>query len=84
LLTAACLDFNACIEDINYSADRIIDKKTIQTLSSCTFIEQKLNIIISGKIGSGKTYLACAFRNGAYRQGYSTCCSPCINRQFEN
>jgi DNA replication protein DnaC len=71
LLTAACLDLNACIEDIKYSADRTIDKKMIQTLSSCTFIEQKLNIIISGKTGSGKTYLACAFGNGACRQGYS-------------
>ena len=71
LLTAACLDLNACIEDINYSADRTIDKKMIKTLSSCTFIEQKLNIIISGKTGSGKTYLACAFGNGACRQGYS-------------
>lgn len=71
LLTAASLGLNACVEDINYSADRTIDKKTIQTLSSCSFIEQKLNILISGKTGSGKTYLACAFGNGACRHGYS-------------
>lgn len=71
LLTAASLGLNACIEDINYSADRTIDKKTIQTLSTCSFIEQKLNIVISGKTGSGKTYLACAFGNGACRHGYT-------------
>jgi DNA replication protein DnaC len=71
LLTAAALGLNACIEDINYSADRTIDKKMIQTLSSCSFIEQKLNILISGKTGSGKTYLACAFGNRACRHGYS-------------
>ncbi|MGI6084112.1 MAG: ATP-binding protein [Acetivibrionales bacterium] len=28
---------------------------------TCSFIEQKLNIVISDKTGSGKTYIACAF-----------------------
>lgn len=71
LLNNASLGLNACIEDIDYSVDRTIDKKTIQKLSSCSFIEQKLNIIISGKTGCGKTYIACAFGNAACRQGYT-------------
>ena len=71
LLHSASLSLNACIEDIDYVADRTIDKKTIQTLSTCAFIEQKLNIVISGKTGSGKTYLACAFGNNACRHGYT-------------
>lgn len=70
LLRAAFLGIDACIEDIHYSADRTIDKKTVQVLSTCAFIEQKLNIIISGKTGTGKSYLACAFGNKACRQGY--------------
>jgi DNA replication protein DnaC len=70
LLNNASLGIDACIEDINYTPDRTIDKKTIQTLSSCSFIEQKLNIVISGKTGSGKTYIACAFGNTACRKGY--------------
>src|SRR5690554_5980625 len=70
-LHSASLGLNACLEDIDYAADRTIDKKTIQTLSTCTYIEQKLNIVISGKTGSGKSYLACAFGNNACRQGYS-------------
>jgi len=71
LLNNASLGLTACIEDIDYSVDRTIDKKTIQKLSSCTFIEQKLNIVISGKTGCGKTYIACAFGNNACRHGYT-------------
>jgi len=71
LLNNASLGLNACIEDIDYSVDRTIDKKTIHKLSSCAFIEQKLNIVISGKTGSGKSYIACAFGNAACRRGYT-------------
>ncbi|MEA3454243.1 MAG: IS21-like element helper ATPase IstB [Candidatus Caldatribacteriota bacterium] len=71
LLYKASLVINACIEDIDYTQDRKIDKKTIRTLSSCTFIEQKLNIIISGKTGCGKSFLACALGNNACRYGYT-------------
>ena len=71
LIRSAALGLNACMEDIDYSSDRPIDKKMMQKLSTCSFIEQKLNIVISGKTGSGKTYMACALGNAACRQGYS-------------
>jgi DNA replication protein DnaC len=71
LLNSASLGLNACIEDIDYLADRTIDKKIIQTLSTCSFIEQQLNIVISGKTGSGKSFIACALGNSACRHGYT-------------
>lgn len=71
LLRSAALSINACIEDIDYCADRSIEKKSIQALAGCSFLEQKLNVVISGKTGSGKTYIACALGNAACRQGYS-------------
>lgn len=71
-LHKAALGLNACLEDVDYSTNRTLDKNTIRTLSTCVYIEQKLNIVISGKTGSGKTYLACAFGNQACRQGYIT------------
>ena len=71
LLLGASLTINACIEDIDYTADRKIDKKTIQMLSTCSFIVQKLNIIVSGRTGCGKSFLSCAFGNNACRHGYT-------------
>lgn len=70
LLKNATLGVDACIEDIKYQPDRTIDKKVVQTLSTCTYIEQKLNIVVSGRTGSGKTYIICAFGNSACRHGY--------------
>jgi len=72
LVYNATLGLNACIEDIDYSIERTLDKKTIRQLASCMFIEQKLNIVVSGKTGSGKSYVACAFGNAACRNGYAT------------
>lgn len=40
-------------------------------LSTCSYIVQKLNLIISGRTGCGKTFIACAFGNNACRNGYT-------------
>lgn len=71
LLRNANLGINACIEDIEYSSNRAIDKQSIVELASCSFIEKSLNIIATGKTGSGKTYLICAFGSNACRKGYT-------------
>ena len=76
LLNSAALGINAFVEDIDYSIERSIDKKLIQKLATCAFIEQKLNIVVSGKTGSGKTYLICAVGNVACRHNYATYIAP--------
>jgi len=59
LLAAARLGIpDACLEDIYYFDERTIDKKLISVLSTCAYIEQRLNVVLSGKTGSGKTFLA--------------------------
>ena len=70
LTSYAVLSVDACIEDIRYHPDRVIDKKTVATLATCTYIEKKLNVVVSGKTGSGKSYIICALGNAACRKLY--------------
>lgn len=61
----------ASIEDIEYHADRKLDKAQILRLSGCTYIVEKRNIPIMGASGNGKSYLACAFGMAACRNYYT-------------
>ena len=61
---------NACIEDIDYSPRRELEKATIRQLASCRWIEEHQTVVISGATGTGKTYLACALAQQACRKGY--------------
>jgi DNA replication protein DnaC len=58
----------ACVEDIEYHADRQLDQAQILRLSTCNYIQEKHNIIIMGASGAGKTYIGCAL-------GISACCN---------
>jgi len=70
-VSRAGLGIRASLEDIDYSKERNISRKDVATLGSCLFIQQRLNVIISGKTGSGKSYLACAIGDAACRHNYS-------------
>ena len=71
LIMDANFAIDACIEDIRYNPERTIDKKTVNTLATCIYIEKKLNVAVSGKTGSGKSYIICALGNSACRHLYS-------------
>jgi len=61
----------ACIEDIEYRADRKLNREQIIQLSSCGYIAEKHNVIILGATGAGKTYLSCALGMAACRRFFS-------------
>jgi DNA replication protein DnaC len=63
---------SACIEDIDFRADRGLSREQIMALSRNDWIKQSQNVIITGATGVGKTYLACALGNSACRGGLST------------
>ena len=61
----------ACLEDIEYHADRQLDKALITRLGTCNYLREYRNILILGATGSGKTYLANAFGMTASRSFYT-------------
>jgi DNA replication protein DnaC len=60
----------ACVEDIDYPPERKLDKKTIRELATCQWVEAHHNVLITGKTGVGKSYVACALAQQACRRGY--------------
>lgn len=62
----------ACVEDIECSPARGIDKATVRQLGTCGWVAEHHNIIITGATGVGKSYVACAFAQQACRRGFGT------------
>ncbi|TQM21776.1 MULTISPECIES: IS21-like element helper ATPase IstB [Chryseobacterium] len=70
LIITAKFRYRAFIEEITASSSRNIDKNTIGRLSSCDFISQKQNILITGSTGVGKSFIATAIGYKACTMGY--------------
>lgn len=69
-LRAANLRLSACLEDLEYKPARGLDKAVIASLATSVWLQRARNVIIEGKTGVGKTFLACALAQQACRNGY--------------
>lgn len=58
----------ADFDETIYEPDRLLDTRSIETLSTCHFIEEKRNLLITGTTGSGKTYFSNALALSALRK----------------
>ena len=70
-LRRAGLRHTAVLEDLDYRNSRGLDKGLIQSLASCQWVKEHLNVLITGPTGVGKTWLACALAHKACREGYT-------------
>jgi len=67
----AKLPQNAAIEDVDQRTARGIDRGLWPRLVDLQWIEQRLNVLISGPTGVGKSYIACALAQAACRHDLS-------------
>ncbi len=71
-LSGAKLREPACVEDINYRHPRNLDRSVMQRLSTCHWIAEHENVVLTGTTGLGKTWLACALAQKACREGFTS------------
>ena len=70
LLSRAHLKYPSAVLDQSMSdPDRKIDMKLVSSLSGCRWIEEKKNLIITGKTGTGKSYCSNALAICAIQKG---------------
>ncbi len=65
LIKNARFRYPATIRDVDYSANRQLDKNMFERLALLDFVRNHENAIITGAIGTGKSYLAQALGNQA-------------------
>ena len=58
------------IEEFDFSFQPSIDKKQINDLSTCQYINERKNFVLMGNPGTGKTHLAIALGVKALLKGY--------------
>ena len=70
-LAKARLRHTAAVEDVDLRTPRGLDRSLFLALCSCQWVTQHLNVLITGKTGTGKSYLACALAQKACREGFT-------------
>ncbi len=69
-LKKAKLRQQACMEDIDYQHPRKLDRSLMKTLFSGRWIRDRLNVLITGPTGVGKSFLVCALGHRACLLGF--------------
>ena len=70
-LRRAKLKHDACTEDIDFRHRRGLDKRLVLSLADGRWVRERLNVLICGPTGVGKSWIACALAQSACRNGHS-------------
>jgi DNA replication protein DnaC len=62
---------SASLEDVDFKHPRGLNRQQVLSLGTCSWIQDRHNVLITGPTGSGKTYLACALVERACRRGFT-------------
>jgi len=62
----------AAIEDLDWQSPRRLDQRLMAQLATLQWCRERLNLIITGPTGIGKSWIACALGNKACREGLRT------------
>ncbi len=71
LIKAAKFRFNVHIEDVKCSVKRNFTHDQLEQLADCSFVREGETLILTGKTGCGKSFLACALGRQACLLGLS-------------
>ncbi|MDH3308647.1 MAG: IS21-like element helper ATPase IstB [Acidimicrobiia bacterium] len=61
----------AVLEDLDLRAKRGLDRSEVLKLRTCDWIDQGLNLLVTGATGTGKSFLGCALAHQACREGHT-------------
>lgn len=70
LVRAARFRYQSSIEEIDWQANRNLDKNVLLQLTDCNFIKNANNLLITGPTGVGKSFIASAIGHHACQLGY--------------
>jgi DNA replication protein DnaC len=68
----ACLPTPATLEGFDIDAAAGVDRKLLDELATCGYLESATNILLVGTPGTGKTHLAVGLARSAVHAGYRT------------
>jgi DNA replication protein DnaC len=72
LISAAKFRDGACLQEVDYTANRSLDRNHFERLSTLNFINRNENLILTGSTGTGKSYLAQALGHSACMMQFKT------------
>jgi DNA replication protein DnaC len=71
LIKGAKFRYKASIDELNYDPERKLDKNLMLRLSSCNWVENGEDILVTGATGVGKSYIGSALGYQACNYGFT-------------